>query len=864
MDRLWVIRFLRWFCPQHLQEEIEGDLLQRFERDLKSSDHPEWHDDYKLRRAKRRLLWNTIRYFRPGILLRHADLQSGSSVGLYLSYTRSTYRLLKKQPVYTALNLVSLTLGICVFLWTTLTLYKEWSYDKHFKDANRIYRVTMNWQGESDLSETRLGWSLSALPEQLRTSLAGVEHATGLVKVKDRVLVKVGNTSFLEEGYYQTDTCYFNVFEYKWEHGNPNKINRSSIVLTSSLSKKYFGNDSPVGHRIEIENEAFEVMGVIQDVPANSSFRFKALVFTFDASYTDWGFTFFKIRPDASVSSIGQNIKSLFQEEYASTLKQSTITGSYHIEPLMDIHMGEYKMMDSPKANRKLLALVTSLAAIILFISLTNYSNLTTSLADDRQRESTIRIVLGAAPGNILIQSIIEATMLSISALFISSMIIYLLWSALDEFLPNAYSFDTGHILWVFSTIIFCVFIVACLSGFWSYQKRRVVSINKPGLFQFWPRYHWLTGLWMTFQFCITLTLLFSSRIILDQLQEVTGWGKDSHQNQSLVVNVPHQEDVMPAVENFARMLQQQPYVMQASLTGVGALPSLEASMDIFGVHSEWGKSIQTLQYTEVDATYFDLFNLNIVAGRPFTEEDMGSWEAVIVSESYVKQQGWSDDPLQHRICYGGICDGVQVVGVVRDALFWGLQQSERPMLYYPLQSAPEKLVIKLSLFDPTKLDEIKSLWLGAVQLPFDCQFFDQYVAKHVEKERKTEQQISLLAGVSILLIALGFLGVVHVQLTKRKKAIALRKVFGATLIDLLKSGWRDQLQFLLIAVIVSYPLAWLVLQSWLAQFTSKTSVNLVTFLQSLIPVAVIILFALIYHGWKLGRMKSLDIIRYE
>jgi len=856
VERSWIIRFLRWFCPPQLLEEIEGDLHERFGRDLQA---------FGEQKAKRRLLWNVVRYLRFGIILRHNEFNSTSTFGIYISYTKSTYRVLKRQPVYTSFNILSLTLGICVFLWSLISIYKEWSYDKHYRDSDSIYRVTMSWKSESDLNETELGWSLSALPEQLRASFVDIETATGLSKIKDRVIVEVGDKSFLEEGYYQTDTCYFSIFNHSWEEGGLTKIDRSSVVLTNSISKKYFGDDSALGKIIEIDQEVYKVVGVVKDVPANSSFRFKALTFTFNDYNSDWGFTFFKIRPGGNVAKIETEIKSLFKQEYSEILQKSATVGAYHIESLNYIHMGDYKMMDSPKANINMLLVLTTLSGIILFISLSNYSNLTTSLAEQRRRESNIRMTLGAAPNNILIQSVFEATWLSISALIISAIVIYSLWPVVDEFNLRDYAFDSKHILFTVLTTILGVLIISYLSGYWSYTKRIKNSTFIPSSKSNAQKFtKWFDGVQVTFQFCIALSLIFSSQIILEQVQEIYGFQTRSNPKQSIIVDIPQEEELLPVIQNFSSLLQHQSNVNQTAFAGVGALPSVDPLMDIFNVNSDGAGSIQTLKYTHVDSHYFKLLNLEIIAGRGFTENEIGSWDAVIVSDSYVRQQGWKDDPLQHKICYGGACEGVPVIGVVRDASFWGLQKSERPMLYYPLYGIPQKMIIRLTSIDDVKVEEIKSLWQKTVQRPFEFQLLDQYLAKHLTKERKMVKQISWLSAIAVLLIIMALLGMIHVQLIRNKKSTAVRKVFGARITDLLRLTWRSHLLLFLIACVFAYPLVHTIMQYWLEQFTLKTTISLMTFIKSIIPLVIIIFFAMLYHSWKLGRMKPLDTIRYE
>jgi putative ABC transport system permease protein len=597
-----------------------------------------------------------------------------------------------------------------------------------------------------------------------------VESATGMVLLKDKVKVKIGNTSFLENNFYETDTSYFRVFEHDWIQGSPTVINQSSIVLTQSLSRQYFGDTDALGRIIEINQQPYTVAGILADLPANTSLRFKALLFTFNSHTSDWGFTFFKRHKHATASFLQQKIDTLFREEYSDVLKQSNTEGYYHVEPLTGVHFGNYKLMDAPKGSKSIVLILISVGGVILFISFINYTHLTSAFAGARKKEAAIRMTLGAILKNNRIQSFLEFTWLGLSGLVLSAILIYWCWPWLDEFELENYSFSSKDI---FQIVVFAVCMavtIGFLTWVWIYQQQKatpiVITLKQSGRS---ITRNWVNAILIILQFSVSLVLVFASRIIVEQVAMISETSSHANQKQTLVIDLP-QDSSQSLQKTFNASVKQLAFVDQSSFVSGGAIPTSESVFDIFKISGQVGSGIQMLNYVQVDRQYFEVLNLKLIAGRLFQDDEAGEWDAVIVSESFVKAQGWKKDPLQNRICYGGnTCDGVPILGVVRDEGYWGPQQKERPSLFYPLQKQPEKLIIKFSSVNLEKLEQVKALWTKTFNQPFEYKFLDQYVSKQLEREQKLEQQIFWFSMAAILLVSSGLFGMIHVQLTNKK-----------------------------------------------------------------------------------------------
>src|SRR5260221_1751788 len=317
MDKSFAIRLLISFCPPHLQEEIEGDLLQRFERDLKSPDHSEWPDDYKLKRARRRLLWNTLRFFRREIILRNKFSSPLIRSLMLRNNIKIAFRNFARQKSYTLLNVIGLSLGMAASLLILQYVKYERSFDAFHSKANDIYRIQYNgWQNGKLRFECAA--AVPTVGPALKNNFPEVKQFTRLYPVSGVVSYETSNhelISFLEEKMQITDPAVFEVFDFKLLKGNqqialqgPNKS-----VISEKAAKKYFGNVDPIGKTIAWNgNQKFEVTGIFENIPQNSHIKFDILFSyqtlnnqTKNNSETAWGWydfnTYLLLQPRTDV-----------------------------------------------------------------------------------------------------------------------------------------------------------------------------------------------------------------------------------------------------------------------------------------------------------------------------------------------------------------------------------------------------------------------------------------------------------------------------------------------------------------------------------------------------------------------------------
>src|SRR5690349_1028730 len=306
------LSMLRWFCPDHLAEEIEGDLLYRFQRDVKA---------FGEKAARRKLVWNVIRFFRPGIVLRNRFTHNPFHMNLIRNYLVVAFRTFGRQKSYTLLNLIGLCLGLAASLLIIEYVKYERSFDRFHSRAEDIYRIQYNGWKNGDLNfESAV--AVPAASAALRNNFAEVEAYTRFLPAGGVMSYeKPGEEprTFREERVFYADTSLFDVFDFQLVQGNPESCLRGTnkMIISQSTAEKYFGNDQPIGKLITSHGNgrAMEVTGVFRNVPGNSHIKFDMLIsyetlnaMTENESENSWGwydfYSFVLLKPGTDVKAL--------------------------------------------------------------------------------------------------------------------------------------------------------------------------------------------------------------------------------------------------------------------------------------------------------------------------------------------------------------------------------------------------------------------------------------------------------------------------------------------------------------------------------------------------------------------------------
>ncbi|HAA19327.1 MAG TPA: hypothetical protein DCP28_11350, partial [Cytophagales bacterium] len=390
------IRLLEAFCRPDLFPFIEGDLREHYERNVQK---------VGTRKAKRRLYKDILFLFRPGMMKTLHQLTDLINTGMLQNYLKVSWRNLVRQRRYSLINLAGLSLGLCCFLLIYLFVNHERSYDRFYENAEGIYRVYEHASGDEYLGSDLYAVTPAQLASTLTQDYPEVRHATTLRKAS--LLLGTDQTGYFMEDGLWVDTSFFQVFSHPtFLQGSAAKAlaHPQSIVLTVSLAEKFGNPYTLVGQSITVDEEPYLVSGIVEDVPANSTFQFGYLInlqshqgYLNEFKKERWDGsnyqTYFTVNQKAQVAALEAKMDHLISTHW--TEDRSDI--AYYFQPLTDIHMRADMNNDfGGKGNPQQISIFQASALLILALACFNYMNLSIARSMHRAREIGLRKTIGA------------------------------------------------------------------------------------------------------------------------------------------------------------------------------------------------------------------------------------------------------------------------------------------------------------------------------------------------------------------------------------------------------------------------------------------------------------------------------------
>ncbi|GAB4032967.1 ABC transporter permease [Spirosoma jeollabukense] len=804
------------------------------------------------------------------------------------SYFSTALRALKRNWNYTVINIVGLTFGLACCLILFLAIRYELSYDRHHTNADRTYRlITYNKRSEGD--GRNIGIPLPALaalrndfPEIKNQVTMAYELYGALVRVSDKKGSKFqepgGVVAFVEPE-------YFNLFDYQWQEGNAQTAvrNPNTVVLSERMANKYFGNTDAVGKTIRVENKMdFVVTGVVQNPPATSNLPFEVLLsfpslkqYGANGGWEDWGSNY----SGAQVyMALPQNVASAqmeskfvpFIRKYMKPDDAKNI--QYELQPLTSIH---FDTRTGNSANRTVSKqMIWSMGLIGLFILITacvNFINLATAQAIRRAKEVGVRKVLGSSRTQLVRQFLGETGLLTGLAVGLAFLVAHLSLPYVSDLLDIKVAalvlFDPGVIafvvlLAVLTTILAGFYPALVLSGYQPVLALRG-KMKMTGSSQLTLRRSLIV-----FQFAISQMLLIGTIVAYSQMKYFRSADLGYNKDAVLTVGVP----------------EQKPGQLETFKAKVAALPnvkSLSYGISIPSADGNWWTSFRyenaekeadfSVVMRPADTAYFNTYGLKLIAGRIYQSAD--TIREFVVNESFVKKLGIREPQkvLGKYLTLGGTTTRKQIVGVVKDFNTFSLHQQTQPCLLASQRSAYNVLGIKLSTQQGgmesihRMISQIEKDWNATYpDFAFSYEFLDQTLANFYKGEERMYSLFRLLAGIAIFIGCLGLYGVVAFMAESRTKEVGIRKVLGATTTHIVGLFSIDFVKLVLIALVLASPIAWYVMNKWLAGFPYKINISWWMFALSGVLAVSIALLTVSFQSIKAALTNPVKSLRSE
>lgn len=850
------LSFLRWFCREDCIEEVEGDLTEVFRK--QSAISP--------RTAKLKFVLSVVRYLRPEFMksFRNADLPQHS---MYKSYLKIGWRNLLKNKGYSAINICGLALGMVVVMITGFWVYDEMTFNRYHKNYDQITQVVNHVSLDG---ETVTYFSLPMpAAEELRTKYSNDFQAVAATVLGDRI-ISYEEKVFTKRGCF-SDLAFAGIISLKIKKGDYRSFrDRSQVLLSESFAAVMFGAADPLNKQIRLGNSDLSVIGVYEDLPHNSSFygfNFIApieILFSDAAAMNNWRSSSFQIyallNPKANAEGVTAKIRNvLFDHTKEATRPQ------LDLNPMERWHLYEFRNGQNVPGRLELVIVVGITGIFILALACINFVNLSTARSMKRAKEIGVRKALGSLKGQLISQFLCESFLVSVFAVVpaVGATVMLLPW--FNAFSGKDISFPVANpLFWI--VVMGTTAVLGLMAG--SYPAFYLSSI-KPlkvlkGMVNAGNAASRPRRLLVVAQFGISVMLIMGTLVIYNQIQFV----KARHIGYSLegLISIPFMTKEVFSQYNALRIELLKTNAVEQVSQSSSPTTNIYSSAD----NLDWeGKdpNRQLLFGTIcVDPYFSEVVSWKIKSGRDFSAEIPSDTTALIFNETAIRQMGLAD-PVGKTVRWHG--KNWHIIGVVHDMVMTSPFGEPMPTVFMiDNRERPFNLMnIRLSANQPVaaSLVEVENVFKKiAPKTPFEYRFADQEYADKFAAEETVGKLIFLFAALAIVISCMGLLGLASFVSEQRTKEIGIRKVLGASVLQVWQLISYEFVVLVCIASALALPVSWYLMSNWLLQYDYRMELSWHLPAAATGVAVVVTIVTVSYHALCAARMNPVVSLRSE
>ncbi len=868
----WAERFLEWFCAPHLHEDIQGDLHEYYYRRVR-----------KFGSGKAGLLFmvDVLRLFKPYIIKRNNNkLYHSNKLGMIQSNFKSSFRSILKNRLSTTLNTLGLVTGIASFLFIYLWVKDELTFDKFHENSENIYRISNTFESKSEsFSQAPSGPALGA---HLHHEFNEIHNAVRVGRNSGQV--QVGDNNFFETKMLVVDSSFLSIFSFELAIGDRATAlkNLYSIVITERASKKYFGNQDPIGKEILLDGEYnMVVTAVAKNPPLNSQIGFDMLInmqyakMAWNSTNMDdvwlggWFHTYLHIDKDTPYLDLEKDINDFIWAKTGGKQDTMGIKYSYFLQPMEDIHLKSNLRYDhTNNGSLRNVYIFSSVGIIILLLACINYMNLATANSLRRAKEIGVKKVIGAQKVQLVWQFLTESFIMTLLAMLFAVGLVYILLPQFQLFTTKEFNdlFNFEFIILI-SVLTIGISLVSGLYPAFILSSFKPVMVLK-GSFKSSSHSIWFRKGLIIFQFTVTIALLVSIIVVNSQLRFIQAKDLGMDTDKVLYINFRGLQEVRQNYSALKNELLKSPAIESVSAHR-RAYPVNGLSNGITMVENNEGEMVSSsLYHMMVDADYANTLNLKVVAGRFYSEDfPADSTSSIVVNEAAVRTFGWKDPENALGKRFGNEPHQRLVIGVVKDFNFEGLKKEVEALGILPIRpNRFSEVTIKANLTDSYKvISHLESSWAKVLpNVPLDYSFMDDDINNQYNTERGFKSVFMIFSTISVIIACLGLFGLATFAAQQRIKEIGIRKVLGASLFTLLKLTSKDFIVLIMIAILVATPIAWWGMDSWLQGFAYRIDISWWMFAVSGVLAIFIALITVSYQSMRTAMGNPIKSLKDE
>ncbi len=788
------------------------------------------------------------------------------------NYLKVVLRTIWRQAGYSFINIAGLAIGMACCLVITLWVLDELSFDRFHRNAHNLYRVEENQSYSGRVYHVTV--TPFPLAPALKEEIPEIAEATRLVRTGG-LLFRYDEKSFFEDRVFAVDPSFLRMFSFPLVKGDAAAVlaDPSSVVLTETTVKKYFGNEDPLGKVLTVNNAiGLRVTGVARDVPMNSTIRFDMLYpyellksrgRTNESFGTNSILTFVELRPEASVPAVNDKIRGFLKQRVPQSVTELVLF------PYTRIHLHQYFGYDPSAVAVRYVYVFSLIAAFVLLIACINFMNLATARSASRAKEVGLRKVVGAVKRHLIVRFYSESLTYAFLSLFIALLLVRLILPWFNALSGKDLPLD----FWTNGQVLAGIAAITLLTGFLagSYpavflSAFRPVQIFKGGLKAGTASVLFRRVL-VVVQFALSVFLIVGTVVVYRQMQymKTKALGFDKEQ----VIFMELRGNTGASFEALRNEFRKDSRIL--GVTAGSDLPSNIGS-NSSGVNWKGKDPAQQVLVgmSGVDYDYIDVLGIELVEGRNFSREfETDKTQAFLINEEVRKLMG-KPEVAGEEFSFAG--RNGRVIGVMKNFHFETLQSKIEPLAIYLTGQGPNQgggfryLMARLSPADlQGAVDFIGRAWTTVLpSYPFEVRFLDDQVDSMYRTEERASRLLRTFAFLAIFIACLGLFGLASFMAEQRTREVGIRKVLGASVPQVAVLLCREFFFLVLLANVLAWPVAYLMLDKWLKNYAYRISLSPLVFFFALAAALAVAIATVSFQAVRAALANPTNALKYE
>lgn len=815
------------------------------------------------------------------------------------SYFKTALRSIFRNKLTAFINIAGLAIAMASALLIYLFVSDEVSYDKYNKKADRTFRVTRNFLNPDGVPNLHLATVAPPIGPLMKNDFGEIETLARTLQYNLVMAVEENGERTkiaTENEVYMTEPDLFKIFDIETVSGNPEEALRRpfTVMLSEKMAQKYFETTDVVGKHLKAGRRLdLEVTGVYKNFPRQSHWHpdFMVSFSTLEDSTiygrrgleTNWGnnafSTYFLLDEGADPKKLEAQLPAFLDRHFGPfaianfgappNFVASTRTTLF-VQKVTDVHLRSH-LDDELEVGGNInnVYMMSVIGLFIVLIACFNFINLSTARATKRAKEVGMRKVAGAFKNQLIFQYLSESVLVTAFALVLAVILAFATLGWLNDFTQKALSLNIVANYAVYLGLVAFAVVVGIIAGIY---PAFVISGFKPvqvlkGQQSSMKGKGGIRKTLVVAQFGISIALIIATAITIQQLDYLNNRNLGFDKNK--VITLPYYGELTDNYEAFHNELLKSSTIKNATASSrlpTGRLLDSQGAPSVMKGDSLVNTGVG-LKMVAIDCDFFDTYNIQMAAGRNFSKSiPTDDSLAFIINEAAARAIGWktNEEGINQDFLYGGVKG--KLIGIVRDFHFESLHQEITPMSFLYSPGNYNNLSVKIASENLQEgIEHVNKVWRSFLPIrPFDYQFISDRYTRLYEAEQKQGQLFTAFSGMAIFIACLGLFGLATFNTMQRVKEIGIRKVLGASVPNILGLLSKEIVILVLIANLIAWPVAWYLMNKWLATFAYHVDMNVLVYLAAAIVAVLIALITVSAQTIKAAMTNPSNTLRYE